>query len=193
MLVRSGGLLVVLLVGALLAPPAFATTGEAQLLAALRTGRAVALVRHATAPGTGDPADFQLDDCATQRNLSDAGRAEARAIGVRLRAAGIAAAEVYASQWCRCLETARLLDLGEVTELPALNSFFADRAREPEQTAALAAFLRERQGDEPLILVTHQVNIAAFTDAAVRSGEIVLVALPLGEPPEVLGRIAPPG
>jgi hypothetical protein len=79
-----------------------------------------------------------------------------------------------------------------VTALPALNSFFAERASGPQQTAALAAFLRARQRAEPLILVTHQVNIAAFTDAYTRSGEIVVVALPLGAEPEVLGRIAPP-
>ena len=92
-------------------------------------------MRHATAPGTGDPAEFQLDDCATQRNLSAVGREQARATGARLRAAGITSAEVYSSQWCRCLETARLLGLGEVLELPALNSFFGERARAAEQSA----------------------------------------------------------
>jgi 8-oxo-(d)GTP phosphatase len=178
-------------VALLLAVPPLAQADDGQLLAALREGRAVALMRHATAPGTGDPADFALGDCATQRNLSEAGRAQARATGARLRAAGITAARVYSSQWCRCLETARLLGLGEVTELPALNSFFGDRARGPQQTAALGAFLRDQPPDGPLILVTHQVNITAFTDGFVRSGEIVLVALPLGQEPEVLGRIAP--
>jgi broad specificity phosphatase PhoE len=187
---RCAALLLVLLLGS---PPAFAEVGEQALFAALREGRAVALMRHATAPGTGDPADLRLDDCATQRNLSAAGREQARAIGARLRAAGIAAAAVYSSQWCRCLETARLLGLGDVTELPALNSFFGERARATEQTAALAEFLRERAPDGALILVTHQVNISAFTEAYMRSGEIVVVALPLRDAPEVLGRITPPG
>ena len=175
----------------LLALPALAQADEGQLLAALREGRAVALLRHAPAPGTGDPAGFRLRDCATQRNLSAEGRAQARATGARLRAAGITRARVYSSQWCRCLETARLLDLGAVTGLPALNSFFGDRARGPQQTAALAAFLRDRPPGAPLILVTHQVNITAFTNGFMRSGEIVLVALPLAAEPEVLGRIAP--
>jgi 8-oxo-(d)GTP phosphatase len=192
-LMRSAHLLLMLLAGMLLASAALAANGEAELLAALREGRAVALMRHATAPGTGDPAQFQLDDCATQRNLSAAGREQARATGARLRAAGITSAEVHSSQWCRCLETARLLDLGEVLELPALNSFFGERARAAEQTAALAAFLRERTPGAPLILVTHQVNISAFADTYMRSGEIVVVALPLGAEPEVLGRIAPLG
>jgi broad specificity phosphatase PhoE len=192
-LMRSAHLLLMLIAGVLLATPALAANGEAELLAALREGRAAALMRHATAPGTGDPAEFQVDDCATQRNLSAVGREQARATGARLRAAGITSAEVYSSQWCRCLETARLLDLGEVLELPALNSFFGERARAAEQSAELAAFLRERTPGAPLILVTHQVNISAFTDAYMRSGEIVVVALPLGAEPEVLGRIAPLG
>ena len=175
----------------LLALPALAHADEAPLLAALREGRAVALMRHAAAPGTGDPASFRLGDCSTQRNLSEEGRAQARATGARLRAAGITRARVYSSQWCRCLETAGLLGLGDVTELPALSSFFGNRARGPQQSAALAAFLRDRPPGAPLILVTHQVNITALTNGFVRSGEIVLVALPLGEQPEVLGRVAP--
>ena len=175
----------------LLALPALAHADEAPLLAALREGRAVALMRHAAAPGTGDPASFRLGDCSTQRNLSEEGRAQARATGARLRAAGITRARVYSSQWCRCLETAGLLGLGAVNELPALNSFFGDPAQRAAQTAALSVFLRERPPGAPLILVTHQVNITAFTDAFPRSGEIVLVTLPLGEPPEVLGRFAP--
>jgi phosphohistidine phosphatase SixA len=190
---RPFHLLPALLVGALLSLPVLAATDQADLLAALRDGRALALMRHATAPGTGDPAGFRLDDCATQRNLSAAGRAQARATGEQLRAAGIAAARVYSSQWCRCLETARLLGLGEVTELPALNTFFGERARAPQQSAALAAFLRARPPGAPLILVPHQVNISGFTGAFMRSGELGGVALPRGEPPEVLGRIAPSG
>jgi broad specificity phosphatase PhoE len=188
-LARFGCCLAILL----LALPALAQTDEGQLIAALREGRAVALMRHALAPGSDDPAGFRLADCATQRNLSADGRAQARATGARLRAAGIATARVYSSQWCRCLETARLLGLGAVTPLPALNSFFGAPSQGAQQTAALAAYLRDREQGEPLILVTHQVNITAFTGAAMGSGEIVLVALPLAREPAVLGRIAPPG
>ena len=105
---------------------------------------AVLLIRHALAPGVGDPDGFRLDDCATQRNLSDEGRRQARAIGDWLRARGIGQAHVYSSQWCRCLETAALLDLGPVTELPALNSFFE---RRQDRTLARHAF-RTRLGRE---------------------------------------------
>ena len=88
----------------------------------------IVMMRHALAPGTGDPSNFALGDCATQRNLSEAGRRQARRTGQFLREAGVRAARVLSSQWCRCLETARLLDLGPVEPLPALNSFFEARS-----------------------------------------------------------------
>ena len=184
--------LLVLLAWTLVAQPASAPAAdEEQLFEALRTGRAAALLRHALAPGTGDPAGFRLDDCATQRNLSAAGRDQARGIGERLRGQGIAQAQVYSSQWCRCLETARLLEVGAVKELPALNSFFGDRASAGAQTAALKDFLNSGTGAAPVVLVTHQVNIAALTGQGARSGEIVVVALPFEDEGSVLGWIAP--
>ena len=185
-------LLVLLAWSCLCWPETAAGADRAALLDALRDGRAAALIRHALAPGTGDPAAFRLDDCATQRNLSDAGREQARAMGERLRAAGLATAQVYSSQWCRCLETARLLGLGEVRALPALNSFFNDRSRAEQQTDELRSFLRAAPRSAPLVLVTHQVNIRALTGAAARSAEIVVLALPLGDEAAVLGRIPAP-
>jgi 8-oxo-(d)GTP phosphatase len=104
--------------------------------------RHVLLLRHALAPGTGDPSGFQLEDCATQRNLSDAGREQARALGDRLRAAGVAEARVYSSRWCRCLETARLLELGPVEPEPALDSFFQRRSEGPARTTSALERLR---------------------------------------------------
>ena len=79
------------------------------LWSALRSGTHVAMMRHALAPGTGDPGTFRLGDCATQRNLNDEGHRQAEAIGSRFRSKGIGTSRVYSSQWCRCLETARLL------------------------------------------------------------------------------------
>ena len=84
----------------------------------------VILMRHALAPGIGDPEIFQVDRCETQRVLNDTGRRQAQRLGDQLRRAGLAATQVYSSQWCRCLETAELLDLGPVIEEPGLNSFF---------------------------------------------------------------------
>jgi broad specificity phosphatase PhoE len=142
---------------------------------AARRGGAAVLMRHAIAPGGGDPPGFRLDDCSTQRLLSEAGRAQARAIGEGLRARGIASARVLSSAWCRCVETAALLGLGAVTIEPILNSFFADRSTAEAQTAALRGLLRDRSGPRPLVLVTHQVNITALTGVFPAAGESLLV------------------
>lgn len=142
-------------------------------LAPLRRPGAVVLLRHAHAPGTGDPANFRLGDCTTQRNLDDTGRAQARRIGERLRAAGVTAT-VASSAWCRTQETAALLDLGQVQVLPILNSFFADSAAGPPQTAALRAVVAE-PASGLRIMVTHQVNITALTGIFPADAEMVVV------------------
>jgi len=133
------------------------------------------IMRHAIAPGGGDPPGFRLGDCTTQRNLGEDGRAQATLLGQRLRNAGIARASVFTSQWCRTRETARLLALGEPQDLPILNSFFADRAEGPTQTAALRAWIAAAALDQPTLLVTHQVNITALTDIFPESGELLVL------------------
>lgn len=145
------------------------------LWTALRTEGHIALMRHAVAPGIGDPQDIVLGDCTTQRNLSAAGRAQARQIGDRFRANGIDEAHVSSSEWCRCLETAELLNLGTVEALPFLNSFFRDFDQEEPQTSALTTWIGQQQLDRPHVLVTHQVNITALTGIYPASGEIVVV------------------
>jgi phosphohistidine phosphatase SixA len=172
-------------------PPAFAQDAEAAW-AALRQGGHVALVRHALAPGTGDPASFRLDDCATQRNLSPAGQAQAKAIGANLRWHGVGVDGVYSSQWCRCLETARLMGFGEVMALPALNSFFTKPEREPRQMAELRVWLAEQPRAGAILLVTHQVVITALTGIVPASGEIVVVRSTQGGDLELVGRIPAP-
>ena len=99
--------------------PTLANASEIDLETRLQQGGHVLMMRHAYAPGFGDPPGFQLDDCTTQRNLDTAGRAQASAIGDWLRRQGVQEAQVYSSLWCRNLETARLLNLGPVTPLPA--------------------------------------------------------------------------
>lgn len=133
------------------------------------------LIRHAIAPGTGDPARFRIGDCSTQRNLSEEGRRQSRKIGQRFRNNGITSAQVFTSQWCRSRETARLLGLGEVTDLPPLNSFFSRRDREKPQMQALREWLAARKLDKPLVLVTHQVNITSFSGIFPASGEMVVM------------------
>ncbi|NNK56340.1 MAG: histidine phosphatase family protein [Desulfofustis sp.] len=148
---------------------------EQTLLADFKKGSHVALMRHALAPGIGDPENFRLDDCSTQRNLSQTGRDQAVKIGARLKEAGIGSADVFTSQWCRCLETAELLGLGPPTPLPALNSFFRNYERQGAQTEALSSWLKNQPLEKPLILVTHQVNITAFSGIFPDSGEIVVM------------------
>lgn len=142
---------------------------------ALNSKGHVALLRHAIAPGTGDPSAFKIGDCSTQRNLSDVGREQAARIGARFVANGIETAGVFSSQWCRCLETATLLGLGPVQELPALNSFFETPERRDAQTQEIRDWLASENLDGPLILVTHQVNIAALTGVYPTSGELIVV------------------
>ncbi len=151
-----------------------------------------ALMRHAIAPGTGDPANFTLGDCTTQRNLDATGQDQARQAGDRIREMGIKVDTILTSQWCRCLETAQLLDLGSPTEEPALNSFFQDRSTRTQQTEQIKQRLVEIPDGQKVVLVTHQVNITALTDIFPRSGEIILFRLNNnGNDVEVLGRIMP--
>ncbi len=146
--------------------------------------------RHARAPGTGDPPAFRIDDCSTQRNLDAAGQQQSQQLGETFRQRQIPVARVLSSQWCRSLDTARLMDLAPVEPFPVLNSFFGDRTTEPQQTRALQQFiLDQRNTPGVVVLVTHQVNITALTTLVPREGEAVLVrATPQGEI-EVLGRI----
>lgn len=168
-----------------------ADLSEAELWEALRGGGHVVLMRHANAPGTGDPETFRIGDCSTQRNLDAAGRAQARATGTALRDNGVGRVAVRSSQWCRCLETARLLDLGPVTPDPILNSFFSNRDQGPPQTDALRAFVASVEpGSLTQILVTHQVNISGLTDVYPRSGELIVIA-PDDDGGEVIGRLGP--
>ncbi|MBR9982353.1 MAG: histidine phosphatase family protein [Desulfatitalea sp.] len=161
------------------------------MIDALNAGGYVLLVRHAFAPGQGDPIHFKIGDCATQRNLDDRGRAQARAIGSRLRAGGIASARVYSSQWCRSRETAELIALGPVTELPALNSFFQQPKLSETTLAAMKAFLAQQPPDgELILLVTHFVNISGLAGITVSSGDGVVLQLTGRGDYRVVGRLA---
>lgn len=157
--------------------------------AALARPGAIAIMRHAIAPGYGDPADIEIGDCATQRNLDAEGRDQARGIGAAIRDRGIGFGRVLTSQWCRCRETARLLGLGEPQDLPALNSFFGNRSTRDAQTAELRAVLRGHDGEERLMLVTHQVNISALTGRGVASGELLVLDVAADGSVDVAGSI----
>jgi broad specificity phosphatase PhoE len=161
------------------AAPALAA--EESVWAALQRGGHVVLIRHAeTTPGVGDPPGFKIDDCSTQRNLSDAGRAQARRLGDAFRARGVAVERLLSSPWCRCLETAELAFRRTPQVAQALANFFGA----PEQRDALVAGLRrivaDHRGRGNLVLVTHGVSIGALTGVGAGMGTIV-VAKPEGD------------
>jgi len=170
--------------------PVNAIAAEKELVQQMRAGDAVLMIRHALAPGIGDPDDFKLDDCSTQRNLNEQGRAKAKAIGKWLRARGIQNVKLYSSQWCRCLETARLMDLGSVTILPALNSFFERSEDREPNLSALRTFIRDNtKSGELLIMVTHQVTISGITGKWTDSGHGKLVRPVQEDGIQVLGEL----
>jgi len=168
---------------------------QQDLWRALATPGHVALMRHAvTTPGVGDPPNFRLGDCATQRNLSRAGREAAIRLGQAYRARGVQVARVLSSEWCRCIDTARLMDLGPVEPAPeALNSFFEERGERERRTQALRALLASlpREG-AAVVLVTHQVNITALTGGFPASGETLVLRLASDSSFDVVGRLPPP-
>lgn len=134
------------------------------------------LFRHATAPGVGDPAGFELDDCATQRNLDDRGRAEARRLGEQFRSRKIQVGAVLSSLWCRTRETARLAFGSPARDEPAFNSFFRlSSEASTAQTAQACAVLSRWRAPGALVVVTHQVNITALTGVGAASAEGVVL------------------
>lgn len=177
-----------LAISALLASGRLAAA-ERDLWQRLHEGGYVLLIRHAaTHPGIGDPPGFRLAVCSTQRNLSDQGRRDARAIGAAFRKRGIPLGPVLSSRWCRCLDTARLA-FGRVEEAPMLDSMFRDseaagRTKVREVLAKVAAYR-----DKPnLVLVTHDINIRALVNEYVAQGEIV-VTRPGPDRLDVVGRL----
>ena len=153
-------------------------TVNANLVEDLRSGSSIIIMRHADAPGFSDPPGYRLNDCSTQRNLGDDGRKQAAEIGKWLAAQGIHEARVFSSPWCRCIDTATLLNKGRVIAESSLGSFFEEMSRGDKQTKGLEAFIQKQlsSGNKiPLILVSHQVNIRAFTGASVGSGQMLLV------------------
>ena len=158
----------------------------------LREGGYAVLIRHAaTEPGLGDPPNFRLGDCSTQRNLSAEGRAEARRLGDAFRERKVPVERVLSSAWCRCQDTARLA-FGEYEVWAPLNSFFTDSSRGAPQTRALLERLAGMPARSNLVLVTHQVNITAATGVFPAPGELVVVRPGGREGVEVVGRMPAP-
>lgn len=177
---RAGAVALVLGLGLVLvgSPPSTTPASASDIWQTLRDGRGYAvLMRHALAPGTGDPAGFRLGDCSTQRNLSPEGRRQAIAIGAQWRRERMPVDRVLTSRWCRARDTARLLAIGTVRAYPALDSSFTVSEAIAERRTATVRSLIERHRGRPgvLVLVGHQVNITDLTGVVPASGGAVVV------------------
>lgn len=178
-----------LLVGALLAPAAL--RADEALWSLLRGGGQVVLLRHAsTDPGVGDPAVFRINDCSTQRNLSEQGRAEARRLGEVLRGRAIPVAGVMSSPWCRCLETARLVFARAAAVQPALGNLFGRPELQEPQVAQLKKVVEKVPQGGNLFLVTHGSTTHALTGVSPATGEMVVLTPQPGGGFRVAGRLA---
>ena len=155
-------------------------------------GGRVVLMRHAlTTPGVGDPEGVRLDDCATQRNLSDEGRAHARVIGEAFRARRLQPGRVLSSPWCRCIETAKIAFGGSQAEVSLSNLFGRSQNRD-RQVQALRARIAAHRGSDTLVMVTHGSTIFALTGVSPETGEMVVVAPDAGAKLVVEGRLRVP-
>ena len=148
---------------------------EKKLLNQLEDGGKLIFIRHAYAPGNGDPDNFNLNDCSTQRNLNQEGREQAKQIGEFFKKNNIEIDKVLSSEWCRCKETAKIAFKNFSTN-NFLNSFYSSKyaKNKDKQIKALNDYLRKFQSDKNLILITHYVLISEVLNYAPSSGEIVV-------------------
>jgi phosphohistidine phosphatase SixA len=178
----------------LLGAMAAAADDTALAWAALSGDGNVALIRHAQAPGVGDPPDYKLDDCATQRNLSEQGRAEAAVLGARFRMQRVKVGKFVSSQWCRCKQTAELMDIAPVEDAPTFNNAFVLNTMRDELTAGARTMIDAWHGPGALVVVTHGENIQLMLGLRPREAEVIVVAPDSTSQKKMrlIGRIAPP-
>ena len=173
----------------LIAAPAAAGDGSADAWAALVNGGHVALVRHGNAPPGygGDPPGFKIDDCATQRNMDERGRAQAKAVGEAFRQHGVRADKILSSPWCRCLETARLMAVGSVDSTMTV----AASDKSPERLAVLKQMVSGWRGPGTLVVVTHALTVQSLVGILPGQAETVVLRPKPGKEQgvDVVGRI----
>ena len=145
------------------------------LLNQLDDGGKLIFIRHAYAPGGGDPQNFNLNDCSTQRNLNNEGRKQAQYIGEFFKKNEIKIAKVISSEWCRCKDTARIAFKNFSTN-SFLNSFYSSKyaKNKDKQVQELNSYIKKYESNENLILVTHYVLISEVLNYGPSSGEIVV-------------------
>lgn len=175
--------------------PAAPKADEAAL-AALKAGGHVMIVRHGlTTPGFGDPLGFKIEDCATQRNLVEEGREQARRLGKLLREHSISIERVLSSQWCRAQETAKLIDAGPVETLAISNNLYGRPALREAQTRELRAAIAAWSGRGTLLIVSHGSVIFSLAGENPREAEgFVLKPAPgTAQGFAIVGKIGPSG
>ena len=141
----------------------------------LQQGGKLIFIRHAYAPGGGDPDNFNINDCSTQRNLNDKGKDQSKKIGNFFRENNILLENIYSSEWCRCKETA-LIAFKNFEKKSFLNSFFSEKfaKNKNNQIKELKKFIKDWNGKQNLVFVTHYVVISEILNYASSSGEIVI-------------------
>ena len=146
-----------------------------EVLTSLKEGGKIIFIRHALAPGNGDPENFDLNDCSTQRNLNQRGIEQSKFIGNIFNKNQIKIENVYSSEWCRCIDTAKFAFKNYQT-FSALNSFYDIRfeANEERQITQLKEFINQWNSKENIIFVTHFVVISSMLNIGTSSGEIVI-------------------
>jgi len=188
-------LLAILLLAALAHAAAQPAGADDALWTLLKKGSEVVLLRHAvTTAGVGDPPGFKLQDCATQRNLTDAGRAAARRLGDAFREHGVPVGRVLSSPWCRCLDTARLAFGAAEVSQPLSNLYGRSEAsaRQVREMETLIATWRPEGAGGNLVLVSHGSTILALTGISVEPAEMVVLTPRAGERFKIAGRLSAP-
>ena len=148
---------------------------NSEILKSLEEGGKIIFIRHALAPGGGDPENFDIDDCSTQRNLNTDGIAQSKLIGKFFIKNKIKIDKILSSEWCRCKDTAKYAFKNYDT-LSTLNSFYSAKFKknEKKQIKELKNFIRNWKSEKNLVLITHYVVISSMLNIGVGSGEIVI-------------------
>ena len=146
-----------------------------KILDSLKEGNKIIFIRHAIAPGNGDPENFNIKDCSTQRNLSESGIKQSKKIGLFFKNNKIKIDQVLSSEWCRCKDTAKYA-IENYTTFNALNSFYDEKfsANETKQMNDLMKFIKNWDSDKNLVFVTHYVVISSILNVGSSSGEIII-------------------
>ena len=146
-----------------------------KILKSLKEGKKLVFIRHAIAPGNGDPNNFDINDCSTQRNLDENGIEESKKIGLFFKNNKIKIDKVLSSQWCRCKDTAKYAFKNFET-FDALNSFYDEKfaANEAKQIKDLKNYIKNWNSDKNLVLITHFVVISSILNTGSSSGEIII-------------------